>query len=115
MDIGNWETAKDLLPIYADIRRLGLESCVAELDAFGFTVIPPERIAPPEFHARLRDAILSVHERRSGQRVTAADLPTASLPGDRPVATYWSLLGEDPVFEEAVLNPVVYAMARYLC
>jgi hypothetical protein len=115
MELGNWESTADLNPIYAEIRRLDLERCIAELDAFGFTVIPPDRVAPREFHDRLLKGILTVHERRSGQRVAIEDLPTATLPGDRPLATYWSLIGEDPVFEEALLNPVVTAMARYMC
>ena len=106
MKLENWETTPELNEIYADVRANDLEQCVAELDAFGFTVIPPEKVAPAEFHARLRDAILAVHERRLG---------TSDVPGERPLATHWSLLGEDLVFEEAVMNPVVYAMARYLC
>jgi len=115
MDIGNWPTTADLNPIYADIRRHDLERCIAEFDAFGFTVIPPEKVAPRAFHEQLRNAILDVHHRRSGQRVDPASLSSATLPGDRPLATYWSLLGEDPAFERAVMNPVVYTMARYLC
>ena len=115
MKLENWETTADLNPIYADIRAHDLEQCVAELDAFGFTVIPPEKIAPAAFHDRLRQAILDVHERRTGHRVEDAELGKASLEGDRPLAIHWSLLGEDSVFEEAVMNPVVYAMARYLC
>jgi hypothetical protein len=115
LELDNWESTADLNPIYADIRRLDLERCVAELDAFGFTVIAPDRVAKPAFHDRLLKAILTVHERRSGQHVSVEELPTATLQGNSPLATYWSLLGEDPVFEEALLNPVVYAMARYLC
>jgi ectoine hydroxylase-related dioxygenase (phytanoyl-CoA dioxygenase family) len=115
MKLDNWESTADLNPIYADIRANDLEQCVAELDAFGFTVIPPEKVAPAAFHARLRQAILDVHERRTGHRVEAAELGAASLEGNRPLATHWSLLGEDPVFEEAVMNPIVYTMARYLC
>jgi ectoine hydroxylase-related dioxygenase (phytanoyl-CoA dioxygenase family) len=115
MKLDNWESTADLNPIYADIRANDLEQCVAELDAFGFTVIPPEKIAPAAFHDRLRQAILDVHARRTGHRVEAAALGAASLEGDRPLATHWSLLGEDPVFEEAVMNPIVYTMARYLC
>jgi ectoine hydroxylase-related dioxygenase (phytanoyl-CoA dioxygenase family) len=106
MKLENWETTEDLNPIYADIRANGLEQCVAELDAFGFTVIAPDKVAPAEFHARLRDAILAVHKRRTG---------STEVPGNRPLSTHWSLLGEDPVFEEAVMNPAVYTMARYLC
>ncbi len=106
MKLENWETTPELNEIYADVRANNLEQCVAELDAFGFTVIPPDRVAPPEFHARLRDAILAVHERRTG---------ATGVPGERPLSTHWSLLGEDTVFEEAVMNPTVFAMARYLC
>ena len=106
MKLENWESSSDVNPIYADIRALGLESSIAELDAFGFTVIPAEKVAPPEFHARLRSGIQQVHERRRG---------TKEVAGAWPVATHWSLLGEDPVFEQAVMNPAVYAMARYLC
>lgn len=115
MELRDWSTTADLNPIYADIRKLDLERCVAEFDAFGFTVIPPEKVGPPSLHQRLRDAVLEVHHRRSGQRIAPSELATASLPGDRPLATYWSLIGEDRVFEEAVMNPAVYAMARYLC
>jgi hypothetical protein len=115
MKLENWETTADLNPIYADIRANDLEQCVAELDAFGFTVIPPEKIAPKAFHDRLRQAILDVHARRTGHRVEPGELGRASLEGERPLATHWSLLGEDPIFEQAVMNPVVYTMARYLC
>jgi Phytanoyl-CoA dioxygenase (PhyH) len=115
MKLENWETTADLNPIYADIRANDLEQCVAELDAFGFTVIPPEKIAPAAFHDRLRQAILDVHARRTGHRVEQGELGSASLEGERPLATHWSLLGEDPIFEQAVMNPVVHTMARYLC
>ena len=115
MDLGNWPTTADLNPIYADIRAHDLERCVAEFDAFGFTVVEPDKIAPRAFHERLRDAILEVHGRRSGHQIDPAKLESSTLDGDRPLATYWSLLGEDPIFEKAVMNPVVYALARYLC
>ncbi len=106
MKLENWESTADLNGIYADIRANGLEQNLAELDAFGFTVVPPQAVAPAAFHTRLREAILAVHRRRTG---------SDDVPGDRPLSTHWSLLGEDPVFEEALMNPVVYAMARYLC
>ncbi|HEX4195885.1 MAG TPA: phytanoyl-CoA dioxygenase family protein [Caulobacteraceae bacterium] len=115
MKLEHWETTADLNDIYADVRANDLEQCVAELDAFGFTVLPPEKVAPPEFHARLRQAILDVHERRTGHRIDPDRLATGSLEGDRPLATHWSLLGEDTAFEQAVMNPIVYTMARYLC
>jgi ectoine hydroxylase-related dioxygenase (phytanoyl-CoA dioxygenase family) len=115
MDIGTWDSVPDLNAIYADIRANDLESAIAEFDAFGFTVIPPEKVARRGVSERLRQAILDVHEKRTGHRIGANELASGTLEGDRPVATHWSLLGEDPVFEEALLNPTVYALARYFC
>ena len=74
MKLENWESTADLNDIYADIRANDLEQCVAELDAFGFTVLPPEKVAPPEFHQRLRQAILDVHERRTAHKIDADGL-----------------------------------------
>ncbi len=50
----------------APIRELGLEPYVAELEQYGYTVIPPERVATPEFVERLRDAVLRVAHERTG-------------------------------------------------
>jgi ectoine hydroxylase-related dioxygenase (phytanoyl-CoA dioxygenase family) len=115
MKLENWESTTELNEIYADIRRLDLEQCIAEMDAFGFTVVPPEKVASADFHRRLRNAILAVHERRTGHHIDPENLKNARLEHDRPVVTQWGLLGEDRVFEEALMNPVVYAMARYHC
>jgi ectoine hydroxylase-related dioxygenase (phytanoyl-CoA dioxygenase family) len=115
MELANWEATADLNEIYADIRRLELEQCIGEFDAFGFTVIPPEKVAPHEFHIRLRDAILAVHERRTGHHIDPEALSSSRLEHGRPLSTLWGLLGEDEVFEKALMNPSVYAMARYLC
>jgi hypothetical protein len=38
MKLGNWATTADLNATYADLRAFNLERCVAEHDAFGFTV-----------------------------------------------------------------------------
>jgi len=113
MKLGNWEATADLNPIYAEIRRLGLEQNIAEHDAFGFTIVPPEKVAPPEVSERLRKAILAVHERRTGEHIDVADIETTTLGGKAPLTGSWQLLGEDPVFEEAMMNPTVLALARY--
>ena len=39
MEIGDWKSTADLNEIYLRIRDLGLETNVAELEAFGFTTI----------------------------------------------------------------------------
>jgi hypothetical protein len=114
--LDNWATTADLNGIYADVRALGLEQNIAEHDAFGFTIVPPDKVAPPEFQDRLRQALLNVHERRTGQRIHPEDLDTADLLpaiGQKPASASWHLLGEDRAFEEALMNPVVHTLARY--
>src|ERR1700733_5657443 len=115
MKIEKWEATADLNEIYADVRAYNLEQCIAELDAFGSTVLDPNLVAPNGFYEKLRKAILDVHTRRTGHRIDPDNLGAENLEGGRPLATHWSLLGEDPIFEQAVMNPVVYTLARYLC
>ena len=66
MEIQDWPSAKTLAPLYRELRQLGLLEHVAELEAFGFTVLPPEVVGPPEQHQAIRDALLRVACRRKG-------------------------------------------------
>ncbi|MDE0348292.1 MAG: hypothetical protein OXM56_01085 [Gammaproteobacteria bacterium] len=50
----------------APVRELGLAQYVAELEQYGYTVIPPERVAAPEFVERVRAAVLRVAHERTG-------------------------------------------------
>jgi hypothetical protein len=113
MEIGDWSTTADLNDVYRDALKCGLVENIAELEAFGFTVVPPEKVAPSDFHARVREAVIEVHERRSGHRIS--DLDTDRTGERKALTSLWALLFEDRIFEEALLNPVVYTMARYMC
>jgi hypothetical protein len=108
-----WKMQSDVHDLYADIVKADLVENIAELDAFGYTVVPPEKVAPIEFTHRLRDTLVDVHERRTGHRMH--DLDTCTTGEDAPLSTAWGLLFEDKVYQEAVLNPAVYALARYMC
>lgn len=104
------EAAKAL---WADIRRLKLEPHVAELEVLGYTVVPPELAAPPGFTDEVLAKILEVYERRHGVPLDlhgdALDGPASSM------GVHLSyLLFEDPVFQQAVLNPVVLALVDYM-
>jgi hypothetical protein len=46
MEIGEWRATRDLNDLYREIRDLGLETNLAELEAFGFTVIAATRCSP---------------------------------------------------------------------
>jgi ectoine hydroxylase-related dioxygenase (phytanoyl-CoA dioxygenase family) len=94
-------------------RKLGLAGNIAELEAFGYTVVPAEKVAPDAFQQRLRQAVLDVHERRSGHRIVDTEVDETG--GAGPLSSHWSLLREDRVFEELVQHPVVSTLAQYLC
>ena len=58
-----------------EICRLGLQTYVADLDARGYTVIPPEIATPNGLAERMLEAVLDIAERRNGER---PDLETGS-------------------------------------
>src|SRR5439155_13058558 len=93
--------------IWEEISRLDLRDNIAELEAKGLTVVPPEKVGPPEFAGRLRDAILRIAEDRSGEALdlTGASESGSSVFGQAFGLQMFYLLFEDPVFPEAVLNP----------
>ena len=101
---------------WEEIDDLGLQDYVEDLDAQGYTVIPPDIANPNGLAERMLEACLDIAERRTGER---PDLergrPTAGKI-DSPVGdTIKALLLEDPVFEEALMNPALLALATYLC
>ncbi|MEM7019748.1 MAG: phytanoyl-CoA dioxygenase family protein, partial [Pseudomonadota bacterium] len=113
--------------VWAEIGEHGLERYIAELDVRGYTVIEPEIASPNGLAQQLLDAVAAVAERRNGE---APDLETGAthknhkgrfaelLPGDgdSPIGDLMqSILLEDQVFEEALMNPVLLTMATYLC
>jgi ectoine hydroxylase-related dioxygenase (phytanoyl-CoA dioxygenase family) len=107
MEIGDWHSTRDLNDLYRQIRALGLETRLAELDAFGFTVI--ENALSPDLRARLRAAVVSAAEVSFGARL---DVEAETAHRDWKLVPY--LFFKDPVFEEAVLNPAPLALISYL-
>jgi len=107
VEIGNWSATQDLNAIYRELRDLGLETNVAELEAFGFTVV--RNALSPQVTDRLREAVLREAERRFDRSFDLAD--ETDLAG-------WTLipylLCRDPIFEEALLNPGPLALVTYL-
>ncbi len=100
--------------LWHEIRSLGLESYIKDLDRDGYTVIPPEIANPNNLCQRLLDVCLSIAETRSGIRpdvLNGNSLNTSSVIGD----TLKAIFLEDPVFEEALMNPALLAISTYLC
>ncbi len=115
MGLESLKDSPEYKKIHQQIETLGLGVHVDRLDREGYTVIPPELVAPEEFQQRLRQAVLDVHERRSSQKISLADIGSAKLGQDTPINGYWAILMEDPIFQEVIMNPTVLAMAKYLC
>lgn len=90
---------------WREIQRLGLESYVAELDVLGYTIVPPELAGPDGFGLRLRDALLDVAERRTGERPKLDGDPRFANPLVPFGQNFAYLLFEDEAFAEAILNP----------
>ena len=114
MKIDDWESAATLPALYRELQQLGLETNVAELEAFGYTIVPPDIVGPPDFHAAVREALLSVGERRAG---AAPDVDGGESHRDQrhslgQVARF--ILWDDPVFERLVLNPAALGLVQYL-
>ncbi|MFL2935944.1 MAG: phytanoyl-CoA dioxygenase family protein [Myxococcota bacterium] len=118
------EPIEPLAASRAEIERLGLESYIETLDEQGFVLLPPEVADPGGLAPRMLESILDVAERRSGHR---PDLDGGSSHVDFKVGnpfiendSPWgemvkSLIHEGPVFEEAMMNPVVLALVTHLC
>jgi ectoine hydroxylase-related dioxygenase (phytanoyl-CoA dioxygenase family) len=107
MEIGDWSACPDLVDVYQDIRELGLERNLAELEAFGYTIV--EGALTPAQTVAMRDRIVELAEQRLGKPL---DLEAETQHQETKYAQY--LLFEDPMFKDAVVNPRTLALVRYL-
>src|SRR5215468_6047376 len=106
MEIGDWSASKNLNEIYRNIRELGLETKLAEMEAFGFTVI--ENAISREMAFKLRDAVLREAERRYKTKI---DLENSGNFQDWKLLPY--LLYKDPLFADIVLQKQGLALVDY--
>ena len=101
--------------VLAEIDRLDLHEHVHELDVNGFTVVPPERAAPPGFADALRDAVLVVAERETGNGL-AIKPDQINTESDSFGQTKYvvGMIEQDRIFEEALMNETALALTTYL-
>jgi len=115
MSLEQYKDSSDYRKIYQQIENLGLVEHIKHLDEYGYAVIPPALVAPEAFQERLLRAGLRVHERRTGEKVPLDDIATTRLAKDGPGFGHGDVLSDDPMFQEAVMNPTVLALGKYLC
>jgi len=95
--------------IRAEIRELGLEANIADLETQGYTLLGPGEAAPIEFTNRLRDAIVRVAD----QEEAALKEGTGS-PGSGTGTLHGFLVARDRIFEEVLTQPKPLTLATYL-
>jgi len=116
--VANASAPENLDRLCGPIRELGLESHVLELDAYGYTVVAPEKVAAPEFVDRVRETVLRLVEERTGE---PHSLERNGNPGKyegqpqlpNQFLLYY-LLFADPIFEEWLENPILQALVTYV-
>ena len=114
MDIAAQGTHPHLDPLMQDLEKYDLMKHALELEAYGLTVIPREKLGvDTKFAGRLREAILRTCERRNDLDIDPND--TSGAWRKEAHKNSWYLLQEDEVFVEAALNPRALTIARWLC
>jgi hypothetical protein len=111
MEIGDWQATAELNTVMRQARELGLERNLLELEAFGFTVVEPEKVSATQLPERLLAATKRICD----------ELDAAGLKQNGPGQVTWDysrflhyLIARDPVYAEAAMHPVTLTLARYL-
>ncbi len=110
MEIGNWTSSAEINDQVRAARALGIESNLFELDVFGFTIIEPEKTAaPPGFAKRLLEATQELAAKEDAADVALNSYAAGNVDGRH----MFHLINKGDIFCEAMMNPVVMAIARY--
>lgn len=114
--INSYPVANPTFAMWDEIERLDLAHHIAEIEVKGYTVVPPEKVAPPGYAEQLLEAVLRVTEKRTGIKLTpdmTSDETNPLLKHGFGLPLVYTLF-EDPLFQDALLNPVSLALTTYL-
>jgi len=105
-------------PSYKDIKKYNLEESVNELEIYGFTVIPPEKIADKDFLIKMRSKILKLCKERTGENFylkrNGKHGNYKAQPQTSSQFLLYYLLMEGPLFEEWLMNPILNSLVDHL-
>ncbi len=109
MQIEDWPSAKTTPALYRELKELDLLEHLAELEAFGFTVLPPDKVGPREQHEAVKQAVLELVSKRKGCAVDElAELFSESQ------ELFRFVLWDNPIFEKLVLNPAALGLIQWM-
>ena len=109
MEIKDWASTGSRSPLYRELKEFGLLENIAELDAFGYTIVPPDKVAPPDQHEEVKQAVLRVAARRKG--CPANELAQYFTKGQELMRL---ILWEEQIFEKVVLTPAALGLIQWL-
>ncbi len=101
---------------YQRIKERGLTEHLEELEAYGLTVIPPEKLGDTRILERARDAILRIAGERTGVK---HDIETGEHGTLHQIGTnksqyiLFTFFEKDPVFEEIVQHSMTLPLIEY--
>lgn len=102
-----WQGSDDLNEVYNDALRLGLQSNLTELEAYGFSVVGD--VLSEDVVKTARDEILFVAEKQTGVK---PNLQTGEGYENFRLIPY--LLARHPVFQDILLNDRALTLVTYL-
>ena len=108
MEIEDWKSTGSVAPLLRELRQIGLETNIVELEAFGFTVVPPDKVAPLDFCTEVREAL----ERTMLRRYGPDGLAEERWANVNDIQRF--MLWEDPIFEKLSYNPAGLGLAEWL-
>lgn len=109
MNIENWPSSKTTAPLYRELKALGLLENLAELEAFGYTVLSPDQVGTDEMLQATTEAVL----RLAAERKECSPLQLEEEFRDGQELLRF-VLWDDPVFEKLVLNPAALGLIQWL-
>ncbi len=109
MDIKDWSSAKTTPALYRELKKLGLLENVAELEAFGYTVLTPAQVGPQAQHEAARQAVLRIARERKG---CATEELEAVFEDGQELLRF--VLWDDPIFEQLVLHPAALGLIQWM-
>ena len=116
MTTQNWTKLKHIPSAYQVIKERGLAEHLEELDAYGLTVIPPDKIGGDRILERAREAVLRIAEEDTGAKY---DIETGShgfqmnQGSNNSQHLLFAFLEKDRIFEEIIQHPMVLPLMEY--
>jgi hypothetical protein len=110
------EAERARMRVLSDIASHGLDRNVQQLETNGYTVLEPGQVGSPSLIDKLRDTVLRISEDRLARPIdvaTGASHGTLKSPFGQ-VQPEFTLLTQDPIFEQALMNSSQLALITYL-